>query len=192
MRKRVIVAGPRPVPPAFATRRASLRGAPRVTQKTVREEPVRGVGDARLRGEIFIVQGSATRPWLSGVAEVKAPTGSESDGLGTGKYDTTGGVGFLQPVGRVRILADASYTWVGDPAGIDLRNVIDTGAGIAVHVGARPGSYISLYLDNRTDPVPGLADRRDLALGGIVQFGREDRLRFAGGGLLGVTATADP
>jgi len=187
----VVLVGGLPVAPGLSNQLGSVPGVSPVIPTTVKEEPARGVGDAKLRGELFFVQGSATRPWLSGVAEVKAPTGSASDGLGTGKYDTTGGVGFLQPVGRVNFLADATYTWVGDPTGVELRNVVDTGAGIAVRVGARAGSYASLYFDNRTNPVPGLEDRRDLALGAIVQFGRQDRLRFAGTVVRGLTSTAD-
>jgi hypothetical protein len=151
-----------------------------------------GIGDLRLRGEWYLLAGSAQRPWVSLVADVKAPTASESDSLGTGEVDVKGGVGIVQPmIRRTSLLADVSYTRMGDPEEFDYENVLTVGAGMSRKFGQRGGRYLFAYLEHRSHPVLGQDARLDLQLGASARVGPEARSKIAGSFLLGLSDTAE-
>jgi hypothetical protein len=154
-------------------------------------DTVSGIGDSKVRGELFLVRGTATRPWVSLLGEVKLPTGNEEQGLGTGEPDYTAGIGLIQPLGRVSLLADAGRTLVGSPTGTALEDVTSFGAGLSLAFGPRRDRQAFVYFEDRTHPVPDLDDRRDVTLGGQLRIGRGQRTSLSGSVILGLSDTAE-
>ncbi len=161
------------------------------TSSERRTESVSGNGDVKARAEVLLLEGTTSSPWLSAVAEVKAPTGDESKGLGTGETDVTAGLGLVQPLGRASALLDGSYTRLGDPEGVDLDDVVSLGAGLAIRAGEHPGRQLYAYLENRTHPIAGLEDRRDLLVGFSSRFGEARQGRLSVGLAYGLSETAE-
>ena len=182
----VRIVGGTPIPDALSL-------APLVPPSAPRRESSEGLGDAKAAAEVFVVRGIGERhPWISLSAEIKLPTGDEEAGFGTGEVDYTGGTTLLQPLGdRVHLLVDAGYTRMGDPPEFDYDDVITTGVGLACAVGAREGRQIQFYVENRTHPLPGLADRLDAQLGGSLRFGAALRGRITVTILAGLSDTAE-
>jgi hypothetical protein len=152
---------------------------------------VAGVGDASLQGEYYFVTGSRTRPWVSGLARVKVPTGDEEKGLGTGETDYEAGLALIQPLGRTYGLLEASHTWIGSPDGISLDDVVRVAGGVSVPVGNRPGSYVYGLVENRSHPVPGYEDQRLASLGFSHRFGPMRSRSIAGAVFVGLSDTAE-
>jgi hypothetical protein len=147
-----------------------------------------GLGDLVVRGEVPLLSGTATRPWITALARLKLPTADEDRGLGTGKTDLEGGFGLVHPMGGVNLLLDVTYARIGRPEWIELQDVVRLGGGVSIPLGPRPGTNAYAYFENRTSPVPGLEDQRSLAVGGNARFGAGRRLRLTGS-LLSVSAT---
>jgi len=193
----VIVGGapaapPRDGPPVDLPGRVSDNvGTALTPSEELVERSASGLGDMAIQGEWFFVTGTASRPWLSGLLRVKVPTGDEEAGLGTGETDVEAGVDLVQPLGRTSLLAGAGYTRVGDPPGFDYDDIRRLGAGLSYAVGAAHHGYVYGYLEDRTHPVPGLASRLDLSLGGGLRLGRDGRTRLSGTVLLGLSDTAE-
>ncbi len=61
--------------------------------------------------------------YLDLTAKVKLPTASESRGLGTGKTDYAVAADVYKGLGAVTALATLGYRVLGDPSGVNLRNV---------------------------------------------------------------------
>lgn len=123
---------------------------------------VSGLGDVTLKGELYFLQGTRRRPWISAIGRVKLPT-AETESLGTGEMDAGGGVGWIQPLGRFSLFSATEYILVGDPPGVDYRDVLrfDFGAGYS----PRSGSLLYLSYYNRDSIVRGREDITDLTLG---------------------------
>jgi hypothetical protein len=162
------------------------------TAPTGGNDSVEGIGDLRLRGEWYALTGTTRRPWVSLLADVKAPTASENDGLGTGEIDVKGGLGIVQPIVRhTSLLADVSYTRMGDPDGIEYDNVVAVGAGLSRKLGARRGRYVFAYLEHRSHPIEGQDARLDLQLGASTRIGEGRRNKLSGSVLAGLSDTAE-
>lgn len=95
-----------------------------------------GLGDIILRQESFVLRaGKGKKPFLSWVLDIKIPTADEKKGLGTGKRDWAVGLSYIQPLGKTfQILGDASYRFMGDPAGIEFDDRLRLAAGFALVV----------------------------------------------------------
>lgn len=163
-------------------------GGPSPPSTTPTKETVTGMGDADLRGEVFLLKGSATRPRLSALADVKAPTADATTGLGTGKTDYTGGIGLFQPMGTLGFLADASYSWIGDPSTIDFEDVVTLGAGLLSSLGARATGFA--YYQSRTHPLRGAEDQRAILVGCGFRPRSSERLHVSANVLIGLSDTA--
>jgi hypothetical protein len=149
-----------------------------------------GLGDVILQEECFFVEGSARRPWISGIAWVKIPTADETRGLGTGKTDYGPGAAITQPIGpRVYLMGDARYIVRGTPAGstVDYRNTLWLSAGVQWRLSK--ATSVNLFYDDRQSVVPGREDLRD------VSFGLDRRLAggavFRGAFFAGLSSTAE-
>jgi len=100
-------------------------------------------------------------PTIALVAKVKFPTAAESQGLGTGKFDEGFGVEvsrrFLE---RFIGYFDLSYTVIGSPAGVDLKNqtIYDVGLGYQF----TPQTLGSLFYEERTALLAGTQNPRSL------------------------------
>ena len=56
--------------------------------------------------------------------KIKFATASESKGLGSGKNDYAAQIEAEQAIGKGYLNGGIGYKWLGDPAGVDLRNVV--------------------------------------------------------------------
>lgn len=150
-----------------------------------------GLGDLVMQGEYYLRTGTESTPWVIGLLRIKAPTGDETRGLGTGATDVEAGLGLVQAYGPVHWLADIGYTWVGSSAEFDLRNVLRVGGGVAMSFGAddRHESYV--YLENRSNMVKGSDDRRSLALGIGTSLDPAQRVRVSASFFFGLSDTAE-
>jgi hypothetical protein len=150
-----------------------------------------GIGDLVLQGEYYLRTPTESGPWVIGLLRLKAPTGDEDRGLGTGAADVEVGFGLIQPHGPVNWLADVGYTWVGSSSSFDLRDVLRVGAGVAMSFGPndRHNSYV--YLDNRTNMVRGSDDRRSLAVGLGTSLDQAQRVRVSASLFFGLSDTAE-
>jgi hypothetical protein len=150
-----------------------------------------GLGDIVIQGEYYLRTATESGPWVIGLLRLKAPTGDEDRGLGTGAADVEAGIGLIQPHGRVNWLADVGYTWVGSSSEFELRDVLRVGAGVAMSFGPndRHNSYV--YLENRSNMVKGSDDRRSLALGLGTSLDPAQRVRVSVSLFIGLSDTAE-
>lgn len=123
-----------------------------------------GLGDIIAQEEVFFLEGTARRPWVSGIVRVKFPTADETKGLGSGETDYGGGVGIIQPLGRAWSLIGAwQYIVRGDPEGIDFRNTPWLSIGVQWRQSTR--SSWNAFYDSRRSVVAGNSDLVDMSLG---------------------------
>jgi len=102
----------------------SENAGPRVTQM--------GVGDIVLRARYYAIDEKNWWPTIALTGRLKIPTADSDRGLGTGKFDEGIGVETTKTLGEKWLLfADAGFTWIGKPPGLNLRNQwnFDFGAG---------------------------------------------------------------
>jgi hypothetical protein len=152
---------------------------------------VTGLGDVTVQGEAYLLEGTGTRPWITGILALKIPTADENQGLGTGKTDIEAGLGVVQPAGIINLIADASFIRIGRPDWIELRDVVRLGGGVSLPLGARPGTHLYAYLENRRNPVLNLGDQRSLALGTGLRLGHDGNLRLSGALSIGLSDTVE-
>jgi hypothetical protein len=150
-----------------------------------------GIGDLVLRGDYYLMRGTTTRPWVIGLLRVKLPTGDDDKGLSTGATDVEAGVGLIQRIGRVDVLADAGYTWVGSTSDFDLRNVVRLGAGVSMPFGPSNRHNAYLYVENRTNTIKGNSDRQLLSVGASTSLGEQLRTRLTASLFFGLSSTAE-
>lgn len=142
-----------------------------------------GLGDIIVKGRWYAVEEKGILPTIDLFAKVKLPTADESEGLGTGKVDAGGGVElsrqFLEKwVGYL----DASYTYVGSPAGTDLKaqKAYDVGLGYFLE----SDLLVSVFYEERTALVDGEPKYRTLELTGDYKVDPDSRLNASlGAGL---------
>ena len=133
-----------------------------------------GLGDIVFRAEGFVLTGTARRPWLSLTGRIKLPT-AERGVLGTGEADYGAGVSAIQRLGAWILFGSAEYTWIGDPPGIDYRNVMQYEAGAGVDAGRSSLLYLSWY--RRDSIIRGRAAIEDVALGWDLKLDEGVKLR---------------
>ena len=123
-----------------------------------------GLGDVVAQDEVFVLQGSARRPWISGILRVKFPTADETKGLGSGETDYGGGVGVIQPLGPGwNFIGAWQYVVRGDPPGIDFRNTSWVTAGVQWRRSER--SSWNAFYEDRQSVIEGNDDLADVSLG---------------------------
>lgn len=94
-----------------------------------------GLGDVVLRGRYYVVDGTGLVPTLAVTARLKIPTADAEKGLGTGEPDEGVGVELTKTLGDKWVsFADAGYTFIGKPPGVDLRNQWYYDAGLGYYV----------------------------------------------------------
>jgi hypothetical protein len=120
-----------------------------------------GMGDIVVRGRYFLVDERGWRPTIAVRAHLKTPTGSADRGLGTGRPDEGIGVEVSRTLGGLTVMVDGGYTVIGQPAGVDYRNVwwYDVGVG---HDLADGRITLSAFLDQYTAIVAGLPGAREV------------------------------
>jgi hypothetical protein len=82
-----------------------------------------GLGDIVLRGRYYLLDERGPLPTVALTARVKFPTADENRGLGTGEFDEGFGAELTKFFADNWVgFADAGYTFIGKPAGVDLKN----------------------------------------------------------------------
>lgn len=90
-----------------------------------------GVGDVSVKGRYNWIEQDEMLPYIDLIARLKLPTADENKGLGTGEADAGFGVELSRRFMQDYIgFADLSYTFIGDPPGIDYDNRIDADLGL--------------------------------------------------------------
>lgn len=110
-----------------------------------------GLGDIVLKGTGYLLAPEGRGLYLDVVGKAKLPTADEDEGLGTGELDVGLGVEsryWLDPGFNYVALADAYYTFIGDPAGVDYDNQFACDVGLGYQ--ATPKLLASVYLNYRT------------------------------------------
>jgi len=99
-----------------------------------------GIGDLKV-GAAYTVPVSAIDLVLS--SQLKVPTASRHDGLGTGEVDYSLGAEISKSFGIISPFVGVAYTMPGDPKGYDLRNSFSARGGIAAMLAPRVRGYVS-------------------------------------------------
>jgi hypothetical protein len=137
-----------------------------------------GLGDMLLKGRYYVVEEHGLLPTIALVAKVKFPTADSSQGLGTGKFDEGVGVEGSRTFLRDFIgFFDVSYTVIGSPAGLDLKNqtAYDFGLGYYFTQQLLGG----LFYEERTALITGQSNPRSLLFTGDYTVSRAFRLNAA-------------
>lgn len=122
-----------------------------------------GLGDVLLIGRYFLYteRESGIMPSIMLSGRVKAPTADRDRGLGTGEWDEGAGLGLTKLMtSKLIALADAGYTIIGKPPGVDLRNQWSYDAGLGYYF--LPSLLGSVYYEEARALVSGLQNPRDI------------------------------
>jgi len=143
-----------------------------------------GLGDLYLAVAKRVAGGGVRLFRLDTNLEIKVPTASESDGLGTGAWDYR--VGFA---GEYRFWS--ATTWgglgwnrLGDPGGVELGDVVDVFAGVDSVPLIRERVILSGWVEGRQEAVAFSGNAASLGVGvqttGRVRFGLQMRRGLTG------------
>lgn len=137
-----------------------------------------GLGDMVLKGRYYAVEEHGLLPTIALVAKVKFPTADSSEGLGTGKFDEGFGVEvsrrFLE---RFIGYFDVSYTIIGSPAGITLKNQIAYDFGLGYYFTKQ--LLGSLFYEERTALITGQPNPRSVLFTSDYKVSQAFRLNAA-------------
>ncbi len=147
------------------------RGAKKATVTTES-----GIGDIIGKGTLYAMQESQTHLFdLSFVGKIKFPTADKDKGLGTGEFDETAGVELSRSiVPDWTAFLDVYYTFIGRPAGLDLKDT--TAFDIGASYKAAPDTTLSLFYAESTPIVSGVEDPMDLLANVEYRFSKEASL----------------
>lgn len=121
-----------------------------------------GLGDVSMKGRYNWIEQSDTLPFIDLIARLKLPTADEDKGLGTGETDMGFGVELSRRFEKDYIgFADLTYTFIGDPPGIDYDNRIDADVGVGNQL--TPELMGSVSYDYRSAISSGSTDAHSLS-----------------------------
>jgi outer membrane putative beta-barrel porin/alpha-amylase len=125
-----------------------------------------GIGDVLLIGRYYLYTEAENGllPSITVTGRLKAPTADRDRGLGTGEWDEGGGIGLTKRLTDKLIgLADAGYTIIGKPEGVNLRNQWSYDVGLGYYF--LPTLMGSVYYEEARALVPGFQNPRDAFMG---------------------------
>ena len=125
-----------------------------------------GIGDVLLIGRYYLYteREIGLLPSIMVSGRIKAPTADRDRGLGTGEWDEGGGIGLTKLLTDKLIgLADAGYTIIGKPEGVNLRNQWSYDVGLGYYF--LPTLMGSVYYEEARALVPGFQNPRDVFMG---------------------------
>lgn len=125
-----------------------------------------GIGDVLLIGRYYLYteREIGLLPSIMVTGRLKAPTADRDRGLGTGEWDEGGGIGLTKLLTDKLIgLADAGYTIIGKPEGVNLRNQWSYDVGLGYYF--LPTLMGSVYYEEARALVPGFQNPRDVFMG---------------------------
>ena len=122
-----------------------------------------GLGDMVLRGRYYAIDEKNWWPTIALIARLKIPTAQSQRGLGTGEFDEGLGVETTKSFGEKWLLfADAGFTWIGKPAGFNLRNQWNYDVGIGYNF--TKALTMSLYFEEYRAAVEGNQNPQDILI----------------------------
>lgn len=127
------------------------------TQTTSPSRTDSGLGDVRVSGTLRLVEEAAGRPWVALTTRVKFATADETRRLGTGENDYA-----LQlELAKSALYGHAGYKILGDPPGVDYRDVWYGAVGVNFAAGESDGG-LELYAEQAQ--LEGLDGKQELTL----------------------------
>jgi hypothetical protein len=125
-------------------------------------ETEHGIGDVLLRGSVNLGRQTARRARLDLTGKVKLGTADRERNLGTGENDYALQLDLEHGTGSDAVFGSLGGKIVGDPPGVDYRNVVYASAGTSL--GLRGTASVSLILDAQTPLLDGVPGQRTLTL----------------------------
>jgi len=128
-----------------------------------------GLGDVLFKVSYIVLEDIVPEdrgpiPEIAPYVKIKFPTADEHRGLGTGEFDETVGVDVSKrPVDGLFGYLSLAYTFIGSPAGSDLRDAFGWSVGAAYAV-SQPFSVFA-FLDGATAIAPGQENPLELGVG---------------------------
>jgi len=152
--------------------------------RTATESSESGLGDIMLRGTYALLR-EGPGPFDLGLAgKIKLPTADEKKGLGTGELDAGAGLEFAKAINSGwTLLADAYYTLIGDPEGVDYNNQLALDLGFYKSLNQDLG--LTVLFETQSAITDGGTDPRSLS--GTLSYGASDGFQFSGGLTLGLS-----
>lgn len=143
-----------------------------------------GLGDIMLRGTYELMREGPGAFDLGLAGRIKLPTADEDKGLGTGELDGGAGLEFAKELNAGwTLLADAYYTVIGDPAGVDFNNQLALDLGFYRTLKENLG--LTVLYETQSAISDGGTDPRSLS--GTLSYGASAGLQFSGGLTLGLS-----
>ena len=138
-----------------------------------------GLGDILLKVSYTVLEERPLLPEIEPYVKIKFPTADKDRGLGTGEFDETIGVDLSKNlVGGLFGYLTLAYTFIGEPAGADLRNSFGWSVGAAYAV-VQPLSVFA-FLDGATAISPEQDDPLEIRVGAEVKLVKALKLTVAG------------
>jgi hypothetical protein len=123
-----------------------------------------GIGDLYMFGEVNLLKGTNVLPWIALSSQIKIPTASSINNLGTGEFDYGIGLILRKPLTSFIIFGDIGYLNLGDPEEITFLNPITFGIGLGR--GFDYGNYsLSVYYQRYTKIYEAYPAPHQLSLG---------------------------
>lgn len=146
-----------------------------------------GFGDPIARLDFNLVGSRGSAATLRALLSTKVPLAGLSSGYGTGEWDFGAGLGAAGVANGTFLFADATYWALGDPASVNLRNIVSYGVGIGrPTANGRFGVLGSLI--GATSVAAGIP--ASLQAGGSVNYRTEGRRDFLVSALIGLSRSA--
>lgn len=123
-----------------------------------------GFGDVRLGVSARLLGQGADLDRISAELDLKAPTGDDEDGIGTGKWDARVGFAGEHRGWHGTVFGGLGWTRFGDPDWIDLQDGVDAYAGFETEPFRGRVSW-SAWIDGARSAVPGADDPVRAGLG---------------------------
>jgi hypothetical protein len=128
-----------------------------------------GIGNMYLFGEIILLEGTPVLPWIALSSQIKIPTASAEDIIGTAEFDYGIGLTFRKQIYSFITFGDIGYLNLGDPDEITFLNPITFGIGLGR--GFDYGKYsLSVYYQRYTKIYEAYPAPHQLSLGFYVNI----------------------
>lgn len=126
-----------------------------------------GFGDVHFGVKLNILNSQEKAVGLGVMVFTKLATADDEKGLGSGQTDYGTRLLFTKPFEAMTLHANAGYTIIGEPEGVDWDNVIDYSVGVNFPNDADDNNFLQFIgeLSGANDPDPDLPSYLDLTLG---------------------------
>ncbi len=111
-----------------------------------------GIGDLRLKGKYYAIEETDDAPGVDLTGQIKFPTASENDGLGTGRFDAGVGTELFKKIGSFLTFGEIGVLFRDRPSGSTIKTTrLDYAGGIGYPFTERFTAYVSLEGSTKTN-----------------------------------------